>query len=228
MAAKQLTRYVDPFIGTGGHGHTYPGATTPHGAVQLSPDTRTGNWDACGGYHYSDSQIFGFSHNHLSGTGCADLADVLFHPDVTLGTPGNLYQPTPFSHANEQAHPGYYSVLLDNGIRAELTAGTYTGVHRYTYPAQASAHMVVDMLWTLGEEVIYEAAIEQTDNNEIAGMRNSLGFVDQQHIYFVAQFSCNIRDFAAYSDGRRVEGNKAKGTKIRKQCRDRKSGSFYR
>ena len=214
MAAKQLTRYVDPFIGTGGHGHTYPGATTPHGAVQLSPDTRTGNWDACSGYHYSDSQIFGFSHNHLSGTGCADLADVLFHPDVTIGSPSNLYQPTSFSHANEKARPGYYSVLLDNGIKAELTAATYTGVHRYTYPAQASPRMVVDMLWTLGEEVIYEAAIEQTADNEIAGMRNSLGFVDQQHIYFVAQFSCNIRDFAAYSDGSHVEGSKAHGTKI--------------
>ena len=213
-SAKSVTDFVDPFIGTGGHGHTYPGATMPHGAVQLSPDTRTGDWDACSGYHYSDSQIYGFSHNHLSGTGCADFADALFHPDVTVGTPGNLYQSTPFSHANEVARPGYYSVKLDNGIRAELTATTYAGVHRYTYPAQASPKMVIDMLWTTGEEVIYEASVEQTAANEIVGMRNSLGFVDQQHIYFVAQFSCNISDFAAYNDGKLIAGKKAEGTKV--------------
>ena len=117
LSQKSPVDYVDPFIGTGFHGHTYPGATVPSGAVQLSPDTRRGGWDGCSGYHYSDSTILGFSHTHLSGTGCADLADVLVRPTtspVVLGGEGDIYQPATFSHKKEVARPGYYSVELDN------------------------------------------------------------------------------------------------------------------
>ena len=206
-AVKSATDYVDPFIGTGGHGHTYPGATMPHGAVQLSPDTRTGNWDACSGYHYSDNTIQGFSHTHLSGTGCADLADVLFHPTTSVGKTGNLYQPTPFSHSNEYATPGYYSVTLADGIKAELSATTYCGIHRYTYPSKGKAQLVVDMTWVVGEEKFYEAQIKKTARNEIVGMRNSSGWVDNQHIYFVAQFSSNITDIECYDNGNAVSGD---------------------
>ena len=135
---KTATEYVNPFIGTGFHGHTYPGATVPFGAVQLSPDTRRGDWDACSGYHYSDSTLLGFSHTHLSGTGCIDLGDILFRPtvnDVTLQTQGDIYRPASFSHHTEKAVPGYYSATLDDEqIKAELTATTYAGIHRYTYP----------------------------------------------------------------------------------------------
>ena len=117
---------VDPFIGTGFHGHTYPGATAPYGAVQLSPDTRKGNWDACSGYHYSDSTLMGFSHTHLSGTGCIDLGDILFRP--------SLQTPLAFSHSDEKASPGYYSVnLREAGVLAELTTTPHVGIHRYTY-----------------------------------------------------------------------------------------------
>ncbi len=129
------------FVGTGFHGHTYPGATLPFGAVQLSPDTRRGDWDACSGYHYSDSTLLGFSHTHLTGTGCIDLGDLLLRPTLSPAKEGKqLYKPTRFFHSSEKAAPGYYSVRLeDEGIQAELTATTYAGMHRYTFPMGTEA-----------------------------------------------------------------------------------------
>ena len=110
-AALALTQYVDPFIGTGGHGHTFPGATYPFGMIQLSPDTRPspGDWDGCSGYHYSDSLIYGFSHTHLSGTGCDDWCDVLMTPvvDYNSDKPNPELYRSPFSHSREKASPGY-------------------------------------------------------------------------------------------------------------------------
>lgn len=193
QSIKSPVDSVDPFIGTGFHGHTYPGATVPFGAVQLSPDTRRGNWDACSGYHYSDSTLFGFSHTHLSGTGCLGLADILFRPttqDVSLTTQGDIYQPAPFSHDDEKASVGYYSVNLPTeGILAELTAATHTGVHRYTFPKDKTSSIIIDLAHALNDEFIYEAEIEKTANNEITGMRHLRGWSDNQYIYFVAQFS---------------------------------------
>jgi predicted alpha-1,2-mannosidase len=188
---KKASDYVNPFIGTGFHGHTYPGATTPFGAVQLSPDTRRGNWDACSGYHYSDSTIIGFSHTHLSGTGCIDLGDILLHPmtaDIQKRNDGYLFDPIPFSHKNEQASVGYYAVKLDNGIKAELTATQHVGVHRYTFPAEGKPKIVVDLAHLLDNETINEASL-QIGDSEISGMRTTSGWVPNQHIYFVAQFS---------------------------------------
>jgi predicted alpha-1,2-mannosidase len=188
---KKASDYVNPFIGTGFHGHTYPGATTPFGAVQLSPDTRRGNWDACSGYHYSDSTIIGFSHTHLSGTGCIDLGDILLHPmitDIQKRNDGYLFDPIPFSHKNEQASVGYYAVNLDNGIKAELTATQHVGVHRYTFPAEGEPKIVVDLAHLLDNETINEASL-QIGDSEISGMRTTSGWVANQHIYFVAQFS---------------------------------------
>lgn len=138
--------YVDPFIGTGFHGHTYPGATVPFGAVQLSPDTRAGNWDACAGYHYDDTTLKGFSHTHLSGTGCIDLGDILFRPTTLKPdlTAESICRPANFSHKDERASAGYYSVILkDEGIKAELTATTHTGMHRYTFPSGVSSTLAV-------------------------------------------------------------------------------------
>ena len=114
-ASDDPVDYVDPFIGTGFHGHTYPGATTPFGMVQLSPDTRANNWDACSGYHYDDATIDGFSHTHLSGTGCADLGDVLFYPTLRDEVVRDgRFEPRPygFSHDDERASCGYYAVSL--------------------------------------------------------------------------------------------------------------------
>ena len=173
---------VDPFIGTGFHGHTYPGATAPYGAVQLSPDTRKGNWDACSGYHYSDSTLMGFSHTHLSGTGCIDLGDILFRP--------SLQTPLAFSHSDEKASPGYYSVnLREAGVLAELTTTPHVGIHRYTYKKETEATLVVDMDHLLDNEYMYEGWVKRTGDNELTGMRRTRGWVDNQYVFFVAQFS---------------------------------------
>ena len=114
FAQQNFVQYVNPFIGTGGHGHTYPGATLPHGMVQLSPDTRLEGWDGCGGYHYSDSFIYGFSHTHLSGTGVSDYGDILLMPMNGNPSSNNKIYGSLFSHKNEKASAGYYSVLLDD------------------------------------------------------------------------------------------------------------------
>ncbi len=202
---KNPIDYVDPFIGTGFHGHTYPGATTPNGAVQLSPDTRTGDWDACSGYHYSDSSILGFSHTHLSGTGCADLGDVLFHPttkEIKLVQKGYIFEPLAFSHKDEKASPGYYSVEFKNeGIKAELTATTYAGVHRYTFEEGKNEAIIIDMAHVLAEEVIDSLVIKQSGNNEISGMRRTQGWVTNQYVFFVAQFSKDFHSFDLVNDG---------------------------
>lgn len=211
QANKSPIDYVDPFIGTGFHGHTYPGATTPYGAVQLSPDTRKGNWDACSGYHYSDSVIYGFSHTHLSGTGCIDLGDILFHPttrDAELKNDGYIFTPLSFSHKDEKASPGYYSVLFkEEGIKAELTASTYTGVHRYTYNKGKNRNLIIDMSHLLTEERIDSVVIKQTAANEISGMRLTQGWVPDQYIFFVARFSENFHKADLIDDGKIVKEN---------------------
>src|ERR1044072_5802671 len=142
FAQRDLTRYVNPFIGTAGHGHTFPGAIVPFGMVQLSPDTRLTGWDGCSGYHYSDSVVYGFSHTHLSGTGISDYGDILLMPVVDNRTTS----PSHFNHQNEKASPGYYSVRLDDdNILVELTATARAGVHRYTFPATNEAGILLDL-----------------------------------------------------------------------------------
>lgn len=175
---------VDPFIGTGFHGHTFPGATVPFGAVQLSPDTRMGNWDACGGYHYSDSTIDGFSMTHLSGTGCLDLGDVLFRP--VAGT-----TPLPFSHKNEEASPGYYEVTLTNpSIKVQLTATTHCGMQCYTYPEGTPAVVVIDLNHSLEPgESRDSIAMAPAGADRVEGVRVTTGWTPNHHVFFSTQFS---------------------------------------
>mgnify|MGYP001258318796 FL=1 len=128
------TPYVDPFIGTGGHGHTFPGATTPFGMVQLSPDTRLSGWDGCSGYHYSDHYIYGFSHTHLSGTGVSDYGDLLLMPagkkEWHNGAQSAGGYRQYFNHKNEKATPGFYQVYLDSlDLIASMTASPRTAIH---------------------------------------------------------------------------------------------------
>ena len=193
---KQPADYVDTFIGTGYHGHTYPGATTPNGAVQLSPDTRADNWDACSGYHYSDSTIDGFSHTHLSGTGCADLADVMFYPATQAIAVENGAAVLPahnFSHSEEMSTAGYYQVELpDAQINVELTATPRCGVHRYSFSSGDSRSIVIDMLHTVAPETINETDLKQLSDNEVVGMRSTTGWVADQRIHFAAKFSEKI------------------------------------
>src|SRR5690606_27072957 len=146
-------KLVNPFIGTGGHGHTYPGVTMPFGMMQLSPDSRLEGWDGCSGYHYSDERIFGFSHTHLSGTGVADYGDLLIFSFTGDNKWDNSYRKEPekgygsyFSHENEKAHAGYYSVVLDDdSIKCELTTSTRCGYHRYYYKQGNNRKIIIDL-----------------------------------------------------------------------------------
>src|SRR5829696_3111621 len=149
FAQKDYTSLVNPFIGTGDHGHTYPGASMPFGMMQLSPDTRMADWDGSSGYHYSDSVIYGFSHTHLSGTGIPDYCDVLFMPFVGEPKWNSTDYRSAFSHQNEKASPGYYEVLLDKQkIKAQLTTSTRSGMHQYTFPQVAKeGSVLIDLKW---------------------------------------------------------------------------------
>ncbi|MCX5753883.1 MAG: GH92 family glycosyl hydrolase [Candidatus Krumholzibacteria bacterium] len=188
------TSFVDPFIGTAGHGHTYPGATVPFGGVQLSPDTRLKGWDGCSGYHYSDSVVYGFSHTHLSGAGASDYGDILLMPTVGAVqlVRGDERNPetgycSRFGHKGEEAAPGYYRVKLDEGgVVVELTATKRAGFHRYIFPKSGDANVIIDLAHR--DEVI-ESHAEIAGNNEIVGFRRSRHWADDQYVYFAATFS---------------------------------------
>ena len=174
---------VNVFNGTGFHGHTYPGATTPHGLVQLSPDTRTYGWDGSSGYHYSDSTILGFSHTHLSGTGCADLGDFLFTPGV-----GQVV-PLAFRHKDEEAWPGYYKVETPQ-VGVELTATPHVGVHRYTFKGTGERQVLIDATHCIGDgNVAVEAWVKTKGESEISAKRLVNGWVQGREIYLNASFS---------------------------------------
>jgi predicted alpha-1,2-mannosidase len=217
----RLTDYVNPFIGTDGHGHTFPGATVPFGMVQLSPDTRLTGWDGCSGYHYSDSIIFGFSHTHLSGTGCSDYGDILVVPQVgslvlSNGLPDNPQAGygSPFKHENEEARPGYYRVKLDKGpVEVELTATTRVGFHKYLFPVTSQARLLFDL--THRDEVL-ASALEFTGENEVVGFRRSKQWAADQHVYFVARFSRPFRSYGIAIDDQLISGiKKAEGKNIK-------------
>ena len=172
---KTAVEAVDPFIGTGFHGHTYPGATVPAGMVQLSPDTRNTGWDGSSGYHYSDNTILGFSHTHLSGTGCADLGDFLFTPaigNVPVKDGAYAVDPLPFTHEDEMASPGYYRVRFpERGITAELTAGPHTGIHRYTFNGKGERHILIDMKHNIGETAPRDIFLQAVGDTLVQGGR---------------------------------------------------------
>jgi predicted alpha-1,2-mannosidase len=187
FAQKNYTQYVDPMFGTGGHGHTYPGAVLPHGMVQLSPDTRLDGWDGCSGYHYSDNYIYGFTHTHLSGTGCSDYGDILLMPMSGDPSPDNKVYGSKFSHANEKASPGYYSVKLDDDdILAELTATTRVGFHKYTFPSTGKNNIILDLKH---RDAVLESSITILNDHTVAGLRRSKAWADDQYVYFVIEFS---------------------------------------
>ena len=188
---------VNPFIGTDGHGHTYPGAQAPFGFMQLSPDTRLSGWDGCSAYHYSDTLIYGFSHTHLSGTGCSDYGDILLMPTSKSGSPSKNAFATRFSHLDETATPGYYSVLMKNDILAELTATERCGMHCYSFPYGVPARVMVDLKHR--DEVI-DSYLEIVNAKEIRGMRTSKAWANQQQIYFVIRFSKPILKSEVYID----------------------------
>lgn len=184
--------FVNPFVGTGGHGHTFPGAVLPFGMVQLSPDTRIdGSWDGASGYHYSDSVIYGFSHTHLSGTGVSDWGDILLMP--INGSPSmdpKIYS-SRFSHTSEKASPGFYEVkLYKDHIKAELTTTLRTGIHRYSYPVTGRAKLILDLLH---RDKTTNCGLKIIDSVTVSGYRISEAWAKEQHVYFVIKFSKPIK-----------------------------------
>jgi len=205
--------FVDPFIGTGFHGHTFPGAVVPHGRVQLSPDTHLLGWDASSGYHYDDTTLYGFSHTHLSGTGIGDLGDILFLP--FNGEVGAEKPVARFSHETEEASPGYYKVDVEPwSIKAELTATLRTGWHRYTYPAGSEAKLMMDLAHVLqtnwGHQVI-ESEISVIDEYTVEGYRMTSGWADVDPIWFKCVFDQPIKEFKILVDGILSEDKTGKG-----------------
>lgn len=211
--------YVDPFIGTGYHGHVYPGATMPFGMVQLSPDNGTNGWDWCSGYHYSDSLISGFSHTHLSGTGIGDLADILFLPSMEEirkpddGFEGSvaLFNRTGFSHSDETASPGYYSVKLSNGTGVELTATERCGFQKYTATRDGEINLLVDLGFAINWDRPVECNIVY-EKGAISGLRRSTGWALNQYQYFVSRFSKEPSEILIYKDNNFVAANEISGS----------------
>lgn len=219
--SKQLTAYVDPFIGTGAHGHTYPGATVPFGMVQLSPDNGSQGWDWVSGYHYSDSMISGFSHTHLSGTGIGDLCDISVMPvtgpvDLMEDPSTSKNKPayaSSFSHEEEVASPGYYAVRLkDYDIRAELTATQRTGLHKYTFPAAQDAALIFNLGFAINWDTPTDTYIRIENDSTISGYRMSRGWADDQRVYFAASFSKPFKGFTtSATDKTKPQEQEARG-----------------
>ena len=207
------TNHVDPYIGSGGHGHVFVGASVPFGAVQLGPNNIYKGWDWCSGYHYSDSILIGFSHTHLSGTGCADLGDILVMPytgDIKTqrGEQDDLTDAysAKYSHRDEEVSPGYYSILIKKyGIKAELSATNRVGIHRYTFPANASAHVIINLKEGTGDHS-YKTYLKLVDEHTIEGYRFSHGWAADQQIYFTMKSNQPIADLKVFNDNEPEKG----------------------
>ena len=202
-AQNSLADYVDPFIGTGGHGHTFPGATVPFGMVQLSPDSRLDGWDGCGGYHYTDTVIYGFSHTHLSGTGVSDYGDVLLMPftgktHFNNGSDGKAGYSSAFSKDTETAKAGYYSVLLDkHKINVELTATARAGFHNYEFPDQTEMKLIIDLQH---RDQLTSSEFIQNDEFHITGHRYSNAWAQDQRLHFSIKFDKAIKNIEYNED----------------------------
>ena len=213
-----LTSFVNPFIGTGGHGHTYPGATTPFGMVQLSPDTRLTGWDGCSAYHYSDDYIYGFSHTHLSGTGVSDYGDILFMPlnkEVVWnnGADGQEGYRSPFSHDSESASPGFYKVYLDeSNVRVELSATPRGGIHSYVFDNPDQPSVLIDLVH---RDDVLSSSIRIVSPTRIEGHRRSSAWAKDQHVYFVAEFSEPFIAHTIFYGDQELNINSAIGAQIK-------------
>ncbi|CAM4290992.1 GH92 family glycosyl hydrolase [Flavobacterium terrigena] len=188
LFSQNFQQHVNPFIGTGGHGHTFPGATVPYGMVQLSPDTRIdGSWDGCGGYHYDDATIYGFSHTHLNGTGVSDFGDIMLMP--TMGEPSfdNKVYSSTFSHANEKASAGFYSVKLDkHNIDVRLTSSTRVGFQEYTFNNAGNANIILDLNH---RDKLLEGRIRVINDKTIEVLRRSEAWARDQYVYARIEFN---------------------------------------
>lgn len=213
---QSLIEYINPFIGTGGHGHTYPGATMPFGMMQLSPDTRLDGWDGCSGYHYSDEYIYGFSHTHLSGTGVSDYGDILLMPTNAINfnngsdtSTGSALEKkgykSHFSHDNEIAQPGYYKVHLDDTeIDVELTVSKRSGIHKYQFPSEENQLLILDLEH---RDQVLDYKIQKVNDSTISGFRHSKAWATDQRLFYTIQFSKSIKNITYEEDGTPISKN---------------------
>ena len=206
--AQNLIKYADPFVGTGGHGHTYPGATVPFGMVQLSPDNGTEGWDWCSGYNFGDSTIAGFSHLHLSGTGCGDWCDISVMPSNGLIDDTFRFYKVPFSHKNEKASPGFYSVKLSNGINAAFTTTERCGLHRYEFPKGSDPVLRFQLTYAINYDSATKTRIYEINDSTIVGYRQSRGWAHTQRIFFAARTSKPISRFYIFNNENHKETNR--------------------
>jgi predicted alpha-1,2-mannosidase len=200
-AQTNYAKIVNPFIGTGGHGHTFPGAVAPFGMVQVSPDTRIdGSWDGCSGYHHSDSIIYGFSHTHLSGTGCSDYGDIMIMPMMGEPSFDNKKYSSKYSHQNEKANAGYYSVHLDDDdIDVELTTTTRVGMHKYTFNKSGKMNIILDLLH---RDKLLEGNIKIVNGTTLEGYRRSEAWAKDQIVFYRIEFSKPFTGRSLRNDGK--------------------------
>ncbi|HTI07256.1 MAG TPA: GH92 family glycosyl hydrolase [Puia sp.] len=220
--AQPLTTFVDPLIGSGGHGHVFVGASVPFGAVQLGPDNFYKGWDWCSGYNYGDSMVTGFAHTHLSGTGIGDLGDILIMPYTGAIKTGKGLEKEPgsgyashYSHTTEKARPGYYAVTLDDyGIKVELTATERVGFHQYHFPAGKEAHVIIDLKEGINDKAT-DTYIEQVDAYTLKGWRRSKGWAKDQLLFFAIRLSGPATQFKVYENDTLLDGRSGKGNAIK-------------
>lgn len=222
FSQENLIQFVNPFIGTDGHGHTFPGVSLPFGMVQLSPDTDNQGWDWCSGYHFSDSTLLGFSHTHLSGTGAGDYGDILLLPfsGKNYFNPGKkdgreIGYRTKFYHENEKASPGYYSVILDrNKIKVELTATERCGFHRYAFRNNTHKKLLIDLEHGIQDQAT-DTYFELVNKRTFRGYRRSNGWAKDHTIFFYAELNQNVDSilFNKLADDRK-NSNRSKNLKV--------------
>ena len=214
QSTKNYNQYVNPFIGTGGHGHTYPGPALPFGMIQPGPDTRLNGWDGCSGYHYTDSLVYGFSQTHLSGTGIEDYCDFLMMP--TIGKPqfSNNQYASSFQKKNEKASPGYYRTFLDKyQINSEITATRRAGLYKFTYPKSTQANIIIDLKH---RDKVLESWVEIVNDREIKGYRKSSAWAKGQELYFHIRYKKPFKTYGiTINDVLKPGIKQAKGTNIK-------------
>jgi predicted alpha-1,2-mannosidase len=217
------SEYVNPYIGSGGHGHVFLGASVPFGAVQVGPTNIVKGWDWCSGYHYSDSVVIGFPQMHLSGTGIGDLGDVLIMPYTGKIRTNHGTQENPtsgygsrYTHAHETAKPGYYAVQLeDYNIRVELTASERVGFHKYTFPQGEEGHIIIDLKEGIGWDAPVETFIQKKDDYTLVGYRFSKGWAEDQRLWFAIKSSVPLKDFLVFDGDNKLAGTEGKGKTIK-------------
>ena len=214
QSTKNYNQYVNPFIGTGGHGHTYPGPAMPFGMIQPGPDTRLNGWDGCSGYHYTDTVVYGFSQTHLSGTGIEDYCDFLMMP--TTGKPqfSNQLYASPFQKKNEKASPGYYRTFLDKyQINAEITTTRRAGLYKFTYPKTTQANIIIDLKH---RDKVVDSWVEIVNDREIKGYRKSSAWAKGQELYFHLRYNKPFKTYGiAVNEVLKPGLKKANGTNLK-------------